>query len=199
MYHAQLLPCRWSMHFTQILAGLVELESAGELALHVGGTPRTQRTTDSGHVLHLHIDDGARVRRLAFDMRDGRDIDEAAMAASDVYFKRSYDTIVHKSLHDRGLPIVPYGFNYGCVATSAARQQQLSTLLQKGASNLPRTRNLMKARYFAWDLGKSVTSRGSDPVPNSGIRNEPRCSSGSEGHILHPSVVASISTQVSTR
>ncbi|MCP5180507.1 MAG: hypothetical protein H6994_11535 [Pseudomonadales bacterium] len=139
----------------------MELESAGELTLQVRGTPDKPGTSDSDHVLHLHVDDCKRPRRLAFDMRDGHDIDQDALATSDIYFKRSYDDRFHRPLRMRGLPIVPYGFNYGCTATDTARQLEIMALMQEGSSSPTGRRRRMQSRVIAWCLHKYTTSRES--------------------------------------
>jgi glycosyltransferase involved in cell wall biosynthesis len=145
MYQIELQPCGWSAHLDQILAGLIELESQGYVALSVSADAAVDPGGGHAHLLHAQVDDGVRSRSVIFDMRDGADIEASAVRHADICFKRAFNASLHAPLRDAGINIQPCGFNYACVARDAARHVSLKRQLGTVGRQAPPASRMLRS------------------------------------------------------
>ena len=128
MISVRFFPISWHPYSSQLLAGLFDLEAAGEINLSIerpSCLPIQERDwgdKHNGHLAYVEVSDDSKFwKKMVCDFLDGPEIiSPDALSECDVYFKRSFssdyiagrrdqwqiDTPIHRQ------KIHPYGLNY---------------------------------------------------------------------------------------
>ena len=148
-----LFPKTINLHLSQVLAGLFELHSTGEVKLTVSNLPSPIDNVDQTHllwveVLNLHA---SRPTRICFDMRDNHGTCVGPLEQCDIYFKRCLSNNSLQGLgNDLTCKIHPYGLNYACASTQQhwrwVYMKMLRIVAQK--SNTNSSRKIIKNLLF---------------------------------------------------